>query len=70
MKCPCPGVETDVEGTYVHLELVGPTEQSQAAMRWVYGLGGNVVRSGPYTDGKMFPKVDVERFLILAHIPS
>ena len=69
MKCPLLDVATEDQGAYVRLQLTGPSSQEVATLEWVHGLGGNAVRSGPYTNQKMFPKVDTKRFLVVAHIP-
>jgi hypothetical protein len=69
MKCPLPGVATANLDTFYHVRLTGPRAQAEATLEWVHGQEGHVVRSGPYTDSEMHPMVDVDRFLIVAHIP-
>lgn len=46
------------------LRIIGPYADSQACLHWLFENGYTVKRSGLYTDHEMFPKVDIERFMI------
>ena len=48
------------------ITLIGPKDESKAAFDWLYENGYHTIRSGPYTDREMYPKVDIGRFLIVA----
>lgn len=56
-----------IEETRVtRVRVVGPHEDSAKAFAWLAEQGFHVVRSGPYTDREMDPRVDVTRFLFIA----
>jgi hypothetical protein len=46
--------------------VVGPMSRSQEVLRALYDDGWRCQRTGPYTDKKLWPKVDPERFLFTA----
>lgn len=46
--------------------LIGPIGEGQEALEYLYDRGFMITRSGPYTDKKMHPRVDVTRFLYRA----
>lgn len=48
------------------LEVVGPSEIFRRVLDELYDKGFNVVHSGPYTDKKLHPRVDVKRFQLFA----
>lgn len=48
------------------LEVVGPGDSRRTILDELEEKGFNVVRSGPYTDKTMHPRVDVTRFLFIA----
>lgn len=51
---------------YESIEIVGPMARSKEAVEKLHDEGWSVVAQGPYTDAKIFPKVDASRFAILA----
>lgn len=48
------------------LELSGPEDKAIEAMAQLAREGYRVLRTGPYTDRKMYPKLDNTRFMIVA----
>lgn len=48
------------------LEVVGPNEIHRRVLDELYDKGFNIVHSGPYTDKKLHPRVDVTRFQFIA----
>lgn len=46
--------------------IVGPYEKSNEVFDILFDSGFRIVRSGPYTDKAMHPKVDMKRFLFIA----
>ena len=58
----CKAIQTKI----VRVEVVGPIESREATFDDLYDEGFTVTRSGPYTDRNIFPKVDPERFCIVA----
>ena len=62
-------VKTEDQGTYHHVRITGPYSEAHAVLDLLSAKNAQIIRSGPYTNQKMHPKVDPTRFLILAHIP-
>lgn len=52
------------------IKVVGPYESGQQVLDELFDKGFSVVRSGPYTDRKMHPTVDMTRFLFIAERPA
>jgi hypothetical protein len=53
----------------LHIEritLVGPASESKGVLVWLNEKGYWIVKCGPYHDADMFPRVDINRFLIIA----
>jgi len=48
------------------VEVVGPASQRKAAIDQLYAEGYTSVRSGPYTNARMWPEYDWNRFKIVA----
>lgn len=48
------------------ITLVGPASEKKAVYVWMKQNGYWPVKSGPYSDVDMCPRVDVDRFLIVA----
>lgn len=44
------------------LTIAGQRKDSERVTKWLTARGFRFVQSGPYTDRKMFPSVDVKRF--------
>lgn len=61
-----------LKGCYViqqhveRLELSGPIDKSVEATAQLAREGYRVLRTGPYTDRHMYPKLDHTRFMIVA----
>jgi hypothetical protein len=51
-----------------HRKVVGPMDESKAVMAAMFEDGWRITRSGPYTDKKMFPKLDCTRFMFTAEL--
>lgn len=45
--------------------FVGPMSEGQAVLKALHDDGWRTVRSGPYTDKQMHPRVDDSRFLFI-----
>jgi hypothetical protein len=45
--------------------FVGPFDESKEMLD-ALGTEWHIIRSGPYTDRKMWPKVDVTRYMLIA----
>lgn len=58
----CSVVQQHVE----RLELSGPIDKSVEATEQLAREGYRVLRTGPYTDRQMYPKLDHTRFMIVA----
>lgn len=58
----CVVVQQNVE----RIELFGPEDKSIEAANQVTREGYRILRTGPYTDRAMYPKLDSTRFLIVA----
>ncbi len=58
----CLVVQQQVE----RLEVAGPEDKSLEATQQLIREGYRILRTGPYTDRKMYPKLDRTRFLIVA----
>jgi hypothetical protein len=52
--------------TVQRVRIIGPQSESDRVFEYLFANGFRVVRSGPYTNSKMHPKVDVSRFLFVA----
>jgi hypothetical protein len=53
--------------TLIHrIELVASAEERSAVLHDLELCGYSVIRIGPYTNEKIFPKVDVSRFKLIA----
>jgi len=52
--------------TLERIKVVGPMSESKDVMAELHADGWTINRSGPYTDRKIFPDVDMERFLFMA----
>jgi len=52
--------------TVERLTVVGPQSKGTEVLDVLWENGFRVMRSGPYTDRAMHPKVDVSRFLFIA----
>lgn len=48
------------------VEIVGPYTEGKECLEYLATEGYRVVRVGPYTDRKIHPRCDLERFLIRA----
>lgn len=46
--------------------IVGPHKKSNEVFDTLFDSGFRVTRSGPYTNTRMHPRVDITRFLIIA----
>jgi hypothetical protein len=57
---------TKERSTLERRTLVSPMEKGQETLNALHADGWRTVRSGPYTNKRMFPKVDINRFLFVA----
>ena len=48
------------------ITLIGPMSQGQAIMKALHDAGWRLTYSGPYSNRKMFPKVDMNQFHFIA----
>lgn len=48
------------------VQIVGKKDEYDNCLQWLQDNGYSIVRSGPYTDSQMYPKVDATRFLFVA----
>lgn len=52
--------------TLEQVTIIGPQSKRKELFRFLDEGSFRVVRSGPYTDRKMFPRVDLTRVMIVA----
>ena len=52
--------------TIERIRIVGPAAEKHAVFEYLDDEGFRATNSGPYTDAKLKPRVDVTRFLIIA----
>lgn len=50
---------------FERIEVVGPMDDSDRILKELHDDGWSGKRIGPYTDKKMWPKVDMKRFLFV-----
>lgn len=46
--------------------IIGPQSKSNEVFETLFKNGFRVTRSGPYTNSRMHPRVDITRFLFIA----
>ncbi len=60
-----PGCKVQVDQIQ-RVTIVGPHGKSNEVFDTLYDSGFRVTRSGPYTNSRMHPRVDITRFLFIA----